>query len=128
MGTLGVHLLMDLKGSSSGELDDLEFIRDLMLEATVHAGTTVLHHGFERFKPKGVTGIVIGDKSDLSIHTWPEYGFAAIDVFARGDKATPHKAIEYVLSRFSHTTHTILEIGRGAIEGLHGVRSSAVSR
>ena len=76
MGTLGVHLLLDLKGSNSGELDDLESIRNLMIEATVQAGTTVLHHGFERFKPQGVSGMVIGDKSDLSIRTWPEYGFA----------------------------------------------------
>jgi S-adenosylmethionine decarboxylase proenzyme len=116
MVTLGTHLLLELKGSDPVQLDDLELLQKTMLEAAAHAGATTLHHGFRRFKPNGVSGVVIIEESHLSIHTWPEQRYAAIDVFTCGDRATPHMAVDYIRSKLLHTSHTILEIGRGAVE------------
>lgn len=127
MATLGTHLLLDLKGSDPTQLDDLELLQEIMLEAALHAGATVLHHGFRRFAPQGVSGVVIIEESHLAIHTWPEHGFASIDVFTCGDRATPHKAVDYIRSKLMHTSHTILEIGRGAVEEPKKVPPASVS-
>lgn len=127
MATLGTHLLMELKGSDPIQLDDLSFIEETMLKAASRAQATVVHHGFRRFQPHGVSGVVIIEESHLSIHTWPEHGYAAIDVFTCGDRATPYKAVDYIRSRLQHTNHTILEIGRGVVEERTDIPPTTVS-
>ena len=73
----------------------------------------VVDVAFRKFEPYGVSGVVVISESHLAIHTWPEYGYAAIDLFTCGDKADPWKAFEYLLDYFKPKRITTMEIKRG---------------
>lgn len=92
MAALGRHLLGDLYGCDAKRLDDAEFIGQAMRRAAQAAGATVLNADFHRFSPCGVTGVLTLKESHLAIHTWPEHGFAAIDLFTCGKDLDPERA------------------------------------
>lgn len=75
---------MEYSGCDPVVLDDLELIRNLMLKAAAAAGTVVVGSLFKPFQPQGVTGVLVIEESHLSIHTWPEHGYAAVDFFTCG--------------------------------------------
>jgi S-adenosylmethionine decarboxylase len=109
----GTHLIVDLWGASC--LDDLELVERTLREATKAAGATLLKMDLHAFAPTGgITGVAILAESHISIHTWPERSYAAIDLFMCGD-ATPHKAIEIIRAAFSPETVTLLEHKRGLV-------------
>ncbi len=91
---LGRHIIAELYGCDPELLGNVEKLKELMLEATKKAGARVCGEFFCKLNP-GVTGIVAVAESHLSIHTWPEYGYAAIDIFTCG-KADPYKAYDYI--------------------------------
>ena len=85
MDALGTHLILELKDCRRELLSDLDFLRSTLLSAAAEAGTTVMGDSFHYFDPYyGVSGVVIIAESHLSIHTWPEYGYAAVDIFTCG--------------------------------------------
>ena len=84
MDALGRHLLLELNDCNREVLDDLDYIRQAMRGAAEQAGATIVGESFHKFDPIGVTGIVAIAESHLCIHTWPEYGYAAADVFTCG--------------------------------------------
>jgi S-adenosylmethionine decarboxylase proenzyme len=89
-----------------------------MIDAAVAAGATVLDVSFRKFAPQGVSGVVIISESHLTIHTWPEYGYAAIDLFTCGDRAEPWRAFK-VLAGFLEADHvSTIELRRGNINNL----------
>ena len=85
MNTRGRHLLVEYNGCDFNVLDDLKRIEGLMREAAIAAGTSIVASVFQPFEPQGVTGVVVVEESHLSIHTWPEHGYAAVDFFTCGD-------------------------------------------
>jgi S-adenosylmethionine decarboxylase proenzyme len=116
--SLGRHILVEASGCRSEALNDLPGIRQAMIEAAVAAGATVLDVSFRKFAPQGVSGVVIISESHLTIHTWPEYGYAAIDLFTCGDRAEPWRAFE-VLAGFLEANHvSTMELRRGNINNL----------
>lgn len=82
--TRGSHLLIEYHGCSAGILNDVARIESLMLRAAQAAGATVVASTFHRFAPHGVSGVVVVKESHLSIHTWPEHGYAAVDIYTCG--------------------------------------------
>ena len=95
----GTHLLVDLWNATN--LSDPQHIDEALREAAVTAGATILHSHFHHFTPNGgVSGVVVLAESHISIHTWPERNFAAIDIFMCG-ACNPHDAIP-VLHRAFH--------------------------
>ena len=84
MKTLGRHLLVELYGANLEALDDLDRVRQAMLDATEAVGARRVAESFHRFAPQGVSGTVVIAESHLSIHTWPEYGYAAVDIYTCG--------------------------------------------
>ena len=100
MQTLGTHLLLEMWECSPEILKDLDKVRDAMVEAANHAKATVVEVAFHEFNPFGISGMVIIAESHLSIHTWPEYGYAAVDVFTCGDLIKPEEAAEYLVEKF----------------------------
>ena len=84
MDTRGRHLLVEYHGCAEGLLDDLAAVEALMNRAAVAANTTVVASVFHPFQPQGVSGVVVIEESHLSIHTWPEYGYAAVDFYTCG--------------------------------------------
>jgi len=81
---LGRHTLIELHGCNVATLSDMPTLRTLMLAAIKKAGGTYVTDVFHHFSPHGVSGVVVIAESHVTIHTWPEHGYAAVDVFTCG--------------------------------------------
>ncbi len=115
---LGTHLLLDLKDCKSELLDDIEFIRQAMSRAANEAGATIVGETFHKFSPMGVTGIIAIAESHLCIHTWPEYGYAAVDIFTCGEDFKPYKAADLLIESLQCEAPVVTEVKRGVIADL----------
>lgn len=113
MDALGKHLLLELKDCNRETLDDLNLIQTYLNEAAVVCGAQVLGDSFHKFAPQGVSGVVVIAESHLSIHTWPEFGYAAVDIFTCGTTVQPDIAAEALVSKLEAKNHSIIEIQRG---------------
>ena len=92
-GHLGTHAIVELFGCK--HLNNLERVRDTLVEAANLCGATILHTKFHQFSPQGLTGYILLAESHISIHTWPEYGYAAVDLFTCGSMDT-EKAFAHI--------------------------------
>ncbi len=110
---LGKHIIAELFECDSDILDNVNAIKESLLEAATASNSTVINYSFHRFKPYGVSGYVLIAESHISIHTWPEYGYAAVDVFTCGDKTNPRKGLEVLKNRLKAKRITVMEITRG---------------
>ncbi len=114
---LGRHLIVEVFDADPSLLNDAHALEQLLLHAARAAHATVVESVFHRFSPYGVSGVVMIAESHLTIHTWPEYGYAAIDIFTCGPKMDLDAAVEVIRQGLGGRTLQI-EIGRG-----QGVRS-----
>ena len=94
MKSLGYHLILELEGCPEACLNDPEAVRRIMIESVEASGATMIRPFFHQFAPQGVSGVVIISESHFSIHTWPEYGYAAVDIFTCGDQIDMDVAVE----------------------------------
>lgn len=107
----GTHLLVDLWGAS--RLDDPNHIDASLRAAALAAGATILHSHFHHFTPNGgVSGVVVLAESHISIHTWPERNFAAVDVFMCGS-CDPHLSVPVLKRAFAPSNMQLDEQRRG---------------
>ncbi|MBC7490187.1 MAG: adenosylmethionine decarboxylase, partial [Glaciimonas sp.] len=112
----GRHLLADLHGITDVRLSHPGTIESLLLEGAQAAGAQILYSHFHTFGPgKGVTGVVLLAESHITIHTWPEYGFAAAEIFMCGD-AAPQRALEVIQLALAPTSCVVQTIRRGHAE------------
>ncbi len=116
MNALGKHLLLELKDCDREVLNDLGFLKGVLTAAASEAGATVLGESFHQFSPHGVSGVVIIAESHLFIHTWPELGYAAVDIFTCGDSVQPEKAAQKLIRELGAKSPSILEIQRGILD------------
>ncbi|MFW5877309.1 MAG: adenosylmethionine decarboxylase [Myxococcota bacterium] len=112
MDTRGKHLLVEYWGCDGLALDDEGAIEVLMKRAAREAGATVVTSTFHRFAPQGVSGVVVVEESHLSIHTWPERGYAAVDFYTCGN-CRPDKAHEVLKAGFQPKRTERMVIHRG---------------
>lgn len=121
---LGNHLILEVWNAKN--LENEEFIRNVLIEMTEAAGATLLkvflHHFGEGF---GVTGVAVLAESHISIHTWPEHNYAAIDVFMCGD-ADVNKTIPVVKTSFSTESVDVTTLPRGILTSSPGVVAEAL--
>jgi len=109
----GAHILLDLWGARG--LDRIEPIEDALRRASAAAGATVLSVELHHFSPnQGVSGVALLAESHLSIHTWPEHDFAAIDIFMCGD-TRPMRAVELLRELLRPERAEVSEIKRGRL-------------
>ncbi len=113
--TLGTHLLIDLNECDPTLIDDMELVKQALLVAADEAGATIVGEIFHKFSPIGVTGIVCIAESHISIHTWPEHAYAAVDIFTCGEDFNPHKAASYIVERLRSKHPRITEVKRGTV-------------
>ena len=116
MKALGKHLLLELNDCDPKLLNDIVFIREIMLAAANESGATVLGESFHQFSPQGVSGVILIAESHLSVHTWPEHGYAGADIFTCGTRVKPEKAAEVIIEKLKPRTHSVILIDRGMIE------------
>ncbi len=112
---LGTHLLIELKDCNPKILEDLESVQTILVDAAKKANATIINVNFHKFSPFGVSGVVVIAESHLAIHTWPEYKFAAVDVFTCGDTIKPEVAAQYIIEAFECKVPSIVEVKRGII-------------
>ena len=115
MNALGKHFLLELKDCDKEVLNDLSFLKGALLTAANESGATVLGESFHQFNPHGVSGVVVIAESHLVIHTWPEYGYAAADIFTCGNSVQPEKAAEIIIEKLGANNHSIIEMQRGIL-------------
>ncbi len=115
MYALGRHTLLELKQCDREVLEDIGEIREILLGAAERAKAKVVGESFHQFSPQGVSGVVIIAESHLSIHTWPEWNYAAVDIFTCGDSANTEEAIEFMTRSLSCQNLSVLEISRGIV-------------
>ena len=115
MNTRGTHLLADLHGCDPQILNDASRIEAAMRRAAHSAGCTILHAQFHAFDPQGVTGLLLIAESHLSVHTWPEHSYAAVDLYTCGS-AEPRQAIEELAIALQSTRTDWLTVERGRSE------------
>lgn len=113
MNALGTHLLLELKECDPALLNDLDYVKDAMISAVQAVGAQIVGESFHRFQPLGVTGVLAIAESHLSIHTWPEYGYAAADIFTCGTSIKPREAAQLLIERMDSKNPTITEFRRG---------------
>lgn len=116
MNALGKHLLLELKDCDGEVLNNLSFLKKVLLTAASEAGATVLGETFHQFNPHGVSGVVVIAESHIFIHTWPEHSYAAVDIFTCGDTVRPQKAAQILIGELGAKNHSMLEIQRGILE------------
>lgn len=120
----GSHLIVDLRDAS--HLDDIDYIKQTLIEAVDAAGASLLHIHLHHFSPGGgVSGVAVLAESHISIHTWPEHAFAALDVFMCG-QCNPHEAIPVLRRAFAPGSIDVQEILRGEVRSSEQRRSIAL--
>lgn len=124
---LGRHIIVELHGVDFELLDDIEFIERVLVEAATKAGATIIGKIFHKFKPHGVTGVVAVKESHISIHTWPELGYAALDIFTcRG--IDPGVALEYIIEKLKPKAYIPIYMARGEPYTEEGVDESELPK
>jgi S-adenosylmethionine decarboxylase proenzyme len=110
---LGRHVLAELYDCPPEKLNDVQRLRHELASAATAAGAEVVESFFHQFAPHGVSGVVVISESHLAIHTWPEYGYAALDVFTCGQTIDPWISCRHVKDRLSAGRMTTREVARG---------------
>jgi len=110
--TKGRHLILDLDGCDPLILDDYGLLTEFMENAMYLAGANLLHLIGEKFQPQGVTLLALLSESHSSIHTWPELGYAAIDLYTCGDTTNTQKAADFLIKECKATNINKKELVR----------------
>jgi len=115
LAALGKHLLLELKDCDAGLLNDMDYLREALNGVAILIGATVIKDSFYQFSPQGISGVVIIAESHISIHTWPEYCFAAVDVFTCGEVIEPAKAVKPMVEKLKAKSTSYIELKRGVL-------------
>ncbi len=121
---LGNHLIAELWVRDSRLIDDPDYVRESLLAACHKGGFSVIKIGTHAFSPCGVTGMVLLSESHMSIHTWPEHGYAAVDIFTCGGAA--REALEELKRRLDVEHMDVQELDRGVVGSAQPRTASAV--
>ena len=108
----GKHLLVELYGCNKKKLDDESYLRCLINNSAKLANATILNLISNKFEPQGVTAIALLAESHLSIHTWPEANYAALDIFTCGNNMKPDLACHLIIDQLEAKEHIVKTINR----------------
>ncbi len=124
MQALGRQIVVEYYDCNPDILNDAPHIQRAMHEAAVACGARVVQEVFHLFKPHGVSGVVVIAESHLAIHTWPEYGYAAVDLFTCGEEINPEIAFEHLRDALEAGASSVMELKRGILEVAQGQKLS----
>ncbi len=121
---LGRQLILEYYGCPAELMNDRDFIEEVMVSAAKHMRANIVSVDFHKFNPYGVSGVVVISESHLTIHTWPEFGYAAVDVFTCGTVIDPWEAHRYMKEHFKATKVSEVEFRRGCFDVAPGTLPS----
>jgi S-adenosylmethionine decarboxylase len=107
--------LVELRDCNPRIIKDLEMVKNALVSAAKEAKATIVDISFHEFNPFGISGMVVIAESHLSIHTWPEYSYAAVDIFTCGDVIKPEVAASFLIKLFESRNPSIVELKRGIL-------------
>lgn len=110
---LGIHYILDISEANSDLLNSKKFIVKSLKEAIRESNATLLDKITYEFTPQGITAVCLLSESHISIHTWPERGYAAIDIFTCGEHCNPKLACDFLISAFQAGVFNLTLIQRG---------------
>jgi S-adenosylmethionine decarboxylase len=113
---IGHHYIVEASGCDPKIIGDVAKVQQILVKAAEMAGAHVWAVSFHRFPPSGVSGVVVISESHISTHTWPEYGYGALDFYTCGDSVDPEKGLFYAVEAFGASSSHITEITRGIDE------------
>jgi spermidine synthase len=128
MNALGRHILVEFIGCTPEILNDVSVIETAMVNAAQKAGATVIQSTFHHFSPFGVSGVVVIQESHLAIHTWPEYQYAAVDLFTCGESVDSWISFDLLKEAFQAKNQSVLEMHRGPLPMLKRIDFKAKER
>ena len=111
---LGQQLIVELYDCDPNYINNIEYVQSSILEAAREAHATIITHKFHQFSPMGISGIVVIAESHIAIHTWPEYGYCAIDIFTCGN-IDNDRALTVLRKNFKSKRESIVNCKRGII-------------
>ncbi|NMA48370.1 MAG: S-adenosylmethionine decarboxylase proenzyme [Tissierellia bacterium] len=112
---LGKHILIEYYDCDSEVLNNTLLIEKYMIEAAKMAQATIVESVFHTFSPWGVSGVVVIEESHITIHTWPEYKYAAVDLFTCGNTIKPWVAFKFLEEMLKAERADLAEISRGIV-------------
>lgn len=112
----GDHYLVDFYGCDANVIATAEPTMRALLTAAQDCGATILEHNFHEFSPHGVSGVILIAESHISIHTWPENHFAAVDIFTCGEDMKPDIAIRILEEALGASRADVVKLTRGSLE------------
>ena len=115
MVTIGSHCILELYGCPAELLNNPELIEASIRQASKDANAFLLNYMSEAFEPQGVTAMALLAESHISIHTWPELGYAAADVFTCGEQCDPEVACRTLVKAFEPMTYHLRRFSRGPV-------------
>lgn len=115
MKSLGRHVMAELYNCDAKILQDVRSIENVMRAAAESTKAHIIDVVFHKFNPHGVSGVIVIAESHLAIHTWPEYGFASVDIYTCGNEVKPWKAFKFISRRLRAKTSNALEMRRGIL-------------
>lgn len=121
---LGSQTMLELYGCNTDLLNDVSFIENTMLAAARVAEATIVQQYFHQFSPYGISGTVVIAESHINIHTWPEHGYAAIDIFTCSDEMKTQEACEYLKETFKSSRSETMTHTRGSMSIIKKLRDS----
>ena len=113
---LGQHVLAEFFECDSNVLNNIDKVEKHMVDAALECGATIVQKCFHMFNPYGVSGVVIISESHLAIHTWPELGYAAVDLFTCGEQCDPKVSYEFLKRKFNSTGAKYTQLNRGLMD------------
>ena len=119
MDALGRHILAELHGCDPALLADRSTVESILVSSALRAGAEIREVAFHQFSPQGVSGVVVISESHLAVHTWPEFGYCAVDAFTCGSTVNPITACEYVATALNAGSVEWIEVARGRIPDPH---------
>ena len=114
MKAIGRHLILEMWGCEN--LNSVEAAEQALREMVTALDVTLLDLKVYPFSPVGITGVAIVSESHLVIHTWPEYGYAAVDLFTCGERRHPEAAVPVLRKHFSPDSIQVMEMTRGQLD------------
>jgi S-adenosylmethionine decarboxylase len=113
MQALGRQILVEFYDCDRDVLNDESLIREILLEGVRRSGATVISDTFHTFSPHGVSGVIVIAESHVTIHSWPEHGYAAIDIFTCGETIDPWVIQNHLERHFRSEKVSSMELKRG---------------
>ncbi|GAA5416319.1 S-adenosylmethionine decarboxylase proenzyme [Paraliobacillus ryukyuensis] len=113
MDTMGRHVIAEMWDCNINTLNDMGSIEQIFVNAALKAGAEIREVAFHKFAPQGVSGVVIISESHLTIHSFPEHGYASIDVYTCGDIIDPNVACDFISEALESKKCEKVELPRG---------------